>query len=184
MVLFETTNPSNHNGIQLTITCFDNAIYSQTNRLQSDRKPKIAWHKATDANYKAYKSNLDQQLIAIEQNIDLHYCYDYNCKCNDHRIAIDDLCKSLIECCLKASTITIPQTTFGITKEIPGWNDLAKQEREQSLFWHWIWCECGKPYNGDIYNIMKKTRHTLLNPPSSMENNAVSTGDKSCIATQ
>ena len=24
----------------------------------------------------------------------------------------------------------------------------------------------------------------LLNPPSSMENNAVSTGDKSCIATQ
>ena len=100
MVLFETTNPSNHNGIQLTITCFDNAIYSQTNRLQSDRKPKIAWHKATDANYKAYKSNLDQQLIAIEQNIDLHYCYDYNCKCIDHRIAIDDLCKSLIECCL------------------------------------------------------------------------------------
>ena len=79
---------------------------------------------------------------------------------SNHRIAIDDLCKSLIECCLKASTITIPQTTFGITKEIPGWNDLAKQEREQSLFWHWILCECGKPYNGDIYNIMKKTRHT------------------------
>ena len=24
----------------------------------------------------------------------------------------------------------------------------------------------------------------MLNPPSSMENNAVSTGDKSCIATQ
>ena len=46
--------------------------------------------------------NLDQQLIAIEQNIDLYYCYDYNCKCIDHRIAIDDLCKSLIECCLKA----------------------------------------------------------------------------------
>ena len=68
-------------------------------------------------------------------------------KCIDHRIAIDDLCNSLIECCLKASTITIPQTTSGITKEIPGWSDLAKQEREQSLFWHWIWCECGKLVN-------------------------------------
>ena len=79
MVLFETTiNPSNHNGIQLTITCFDNAIYSQSNRLQSDRKPNLACHKATDANYKAYKSNLDQQLIAIEQNVDLYYCYNYN----------------------------------------------------------------------------------------------------------
>ena len=72
------------------------------------------------------------------------------------------LCNSLIECCLKASTITIPQTTSGTTKEIPGWNDLAKQEREQSLFWHWIWCECGKPYNGDIYNIMKKNHVTHI----------------------
>ena len=103
---------------------------------------------------------MDQQLIAIEQNVNLYYCYDYNCKCIDHIIAIDDLCNSLIECCLKASTIPIPQTTSGITKEIPGWNDLAKQEREQSLFRHWILCECGKLYNGDIYNIMKKTRHT------------------------
>ena len=89
-----------------------------------------------------------------------YFYYDYNCKCTDHSIAINDSCNLLIECCLNASTITIPQTTSGITKEIPGWNDLAKQEREQSLFWHWIWCECSKPYTGHIYNIMKKTRHT------------------------
>ena len=61
---------------------------------------------------------------------------------------------------VKGYTFTIPQTTSGITKEIQGWNDLAKQELEQSFFWHWIWCECGNPYNGDIYNITKKTRHT------------------------
>ena len=42
IVLFEITNPSNHNGIQLTITCFDNAIYSQSARLQLDCKSKIA----------------------------------------------------------------------------------------------------------------------------------------------
>ena len=53
--------------------------------------------------------------------------------CIDHKIAIDYLCNSLMECCLKASTITMPRT-----KEIPAWNDIAKQEREQSLFWHWI----------------------------------------------
>ena len=146
MVLFETTTPSNHNDIQLTITCFDNAIYSQSNRLQSDRNPKIAWHKATlSFNYKAYKSNLDQQLIAIEQTLDLYCCFDYNCKCIDHRIAIGGLCIFLSECCLKASIITIPQTTYGMTKESPGWNDLAYQERKQSLFWYWIWCEFGKP---------------------------------------
>ena len=50
LLLFETTNPSNHNGIQLTIICFDKAIYSPSTRLQSDRKPKSEWHKATVAN--------------------------------------------------------------------------------------------------------------------------------------
>ena len=67
---------------------------------------------------------------------------------------------AIIECCLCASTSTIPQTTPGVRKMIPGWNDLAKQEREQSLFWHWIWCEASRPYNSDIYNIMERTRHT------------------------
>ena len=34
------------------------------------------------------------------------------------------------------------------------------------------------------YEEDSKRLFQLLNPPSSMENNAVSTGDKSCIATQ
>ena len=99
---------------------------------------------------------MDPQLIRIEQNVDLYDCYDYNCKCIDHRIALDDLCNSLIECCLKACTITIPEITSGITKEILGWNDLATQERQQSLFWHWIWCECGKPYNGARKDVIRQ----------------------------
>ena len=31
--------------------------------------------------------------------------------------------------------------------------------REQSLFSHWIWLEMGKPQQGIVYNIMKRTRH-------------------------
>ena len=42
---------------------------------------------------------------------------------------------------------------------IPGWSEHAKLEKEQSLFWHWIWLEAGKPFNGVLYQIMKRTRH-------------------------
>ena len=61
----------------------------------------------------ACKYYLDQQLIAIEHNVDLYYCSNYNFKCIDYRIAIDVLRNSLIECCLKVSSVTIPQTTNG-----------------------------------------------------------------------
>ena len=41
-----------------------------------------------------------------------------------------------------------------------GWNVNIKHEREQSLFWHWVWSEMGKPYNGVVYDLMKRSRHT------------------------
>ena len=44
---------------------------------------------------------------------------------------------------------------------MPGWNVNIKHEREQSLFWHWVWSEMGKPYNGVVYNLKKRSRHTL-----------------------
>ena len=156
IVLFNTTNPSNHNGIQLTITCFDNAIYSQSVRLQSDRKPKTARHKETYANYKVYKFNLDQQLIAIEQNVDLYYCSNCNCKCIDHRIAIDHLCNSLIECCLRRVLLAYLRLRLVSPRRFQD-GMILLSKNVNNLFSGTG--ECGKPYNGDIYNIIKKTRH-------------------------
>ena len=54
--------------------------------------------------------------------------------------------------------------TIPITKPnggtMPGWNVNIKHEREQSLFWHWVWSEMGKPYNGVVYDLMKRSWHT------------------------
>ena len=118
-VIFEATNPSNHNCIQLTITCLDNEVYSQSTQVQSNHdqtNPRCAWHKASDGNYQAYKVLLDTKLIAIEQDRNLLYCHDNSCKCVDHRNSIDVLCNSIIECCLCASDSTIPQTKPGVSK--------------------------------------------------------------------
>ena len=68
------------------------------------------------------------------------------------------MCKCIIDSCLDAGNATIPHTRTN-DKTMPGWSDKAKGEREDALFWHWIWCEASRPYSGNIYAIMKNTRH-------------------------
>ena len=59
---------------------------------------------------------------------------------------------------MSASEQCIPQAKSR-AREMPGWTDHVKPERELSLFWHWIWLESGKPNTGFVYQIMKRTRH-------------------------
>ena len=40
-----------------------------------------------------------------------------------------------------------------------GRTEHVKPVKEQSLFWHWVWQECGKPRSGQVYGIMKKSWH-------------------------
>ena len=39
-------------------------------------------------------------------------------------------------------------------REVSGWNDQVKLERDRSLFWHWIWLESGKQNTGFVSQIM------------------------------
>ena len=61
---------------------------------------------------------------------------------------------------------------------IPGWSVNVKHEREQPLFWHWIWSECGKPYSGTIYEIMKRTSHTYHYTVRRLKRNKVNVEKK------
>ena len=86
-------------------------------------------------------------------------CTDITCENIQHKQEIDRICVSLIECCINCNELTIPRTKpNGGT--MPGWNVNIKHEREKSLFWQWVWSEMGKPYNGVVYDLMKRSRHT------------------------
>ena len=74
-----------------------------------------------------------------------------------HRHQIDDFCNDILKCCIETGVNTIPLRKK-CNGEIVGWNDTIKPEREHSLFWHWLWLECGKPNHGYVYDIMKRTR--------------------------
>ena len=59
---------------------------------------------------------------------------------------------------LNASSECIP-ITRSCTREVTGWTEHVKAERNHSVFWHWMWLESGKPNTGLIDQIMKHTRH-------------------------
>ena len=86
-------------------------------------------------------------------------CANNKCQSIEHKHRIDRGCLWLINCCIEAGLETIPLIKPN-DETIPGWSVNVKHEREQLLFWHWIWSECGKPYSGTIYEIMKRTMHT------------------------
>ena len=73
-------------------------------------------------------------------------------------MALTNCVQCIIYSCLDAGNATIPHIRTN-DKTMPGWSDKAKAEREDALFWHWIWCEAGRPYSGNIYAIMENTRH-------------------------
>ena len=41
---------------------------------------------------------------------------------------------------------------------IPDWNDSVEEYFKNALFWHDVWVENGRPNEGELYNIRKKTR--------------------------
>ena len=81
-----------------------------------------------------------------------------SCTNCDHIDAIDNTCDTVVKCCIDSGLTSIPSSRLNV-REVPGWNDEVRQAKDQSLFWHWIWLESGRPNTGHVYAIMKRTRH-------------------------
>ena len=107
-VIFDSLNLSNHNIVELRISCFNNNVYSRSAQLHSDKTPKCAWYKSTSINLENYRTVLDNSLSAIKQNQNVLYCTDIKCKSIHHRNGIDKLCKCIIDSCIDAGNATIP----------------------------------------------------------------------------
>ena len=102
---------------------------------------------------------MDQILRKIQVNSEALKCKNVICENGDHKNYIELLCRQLVEACLQAGDKTLPKLKQAVPqKSIPMWNRVAKEKRDQSLFWHNLWISCGKPKTGHVYNIMKSTR--------------------------
>ena len=56
-------------------------------------------------------------------------------------------------------------------KGIAGWNDHAEPSRNEAIFWHRLWVDNGRPSQGHIADIRRRTRYNYKRIVKSLKNN-------------
>ena len=103
--------------------------------------------KATQIRTRNYAANLNQVLQSINISNDLFTCNDLCCTNATHVNAIDKLSACIVKCSIECGVQCIPHSGSR-SRVVPGWNDHVKHDKDQSLFWYWIWTEAGRPNSG------------------------------------
>ena len=154
-VLHEVNNLSDHDPVCL---CLDLSIA----RLSYDKRKFTArpsWFRAKSVHIDHYKSVLQSVLNKIVIPHDLCLCHDVHCCKADHVASLDEYVAQLTDACLKSAEVAIHFTRpSGYNGCIPGWSEVVAPLRDQSLFWHNLWSDCGRPHQGLVADIMRKIR--------------------------
>jgi len=88
-------------------------------------------------------------------------CHDVMCSNKQHIAQLNSYSNQIIRAYLESVASTITSTsrpTSGARKLLPGWNEYVLAAREKSILWHNIWLECGRPRDGAVADIMRRTR--------------------------
>ncbi len=102
-----------------------------------------------DAHVAQYKECFDDKLNDIELPNEALLCKSVSCVNFNHKCLLDKLCKDLIMSCIDVSNEVLPKSQSK-NHTLPYWNDLVEPFKEKSLFWHWVWIDCGKPHEGAV----------------------------------
>ena len=151
-VIHEGDNLSDHSAIVLELlipVCFvDASVHSTT-------PGKLNWDRASDEAISCYQRRLCSALTQLSVPFEALGCA--NPKCSDHLLLIDKYCHDISECLIQAGQKSIPKSKSSSTR-IPGWNDYVRPLREDCIFWHQIWQQCGSPVAGWVAQVRRVTR--------------------------
>ena len=161
MPLHFSDNLSCHAPVFLKIAC--DRLYIKDNPVSDkDAKiPKPQWHKASSENISNYSQTLNDLINNVVIDSDMLYCRDVKCTNKSHLDRLDMLSEDVMDCISKAVQETIPHSNS--TKEgflpVPGWKDVVKPYKDQSLFWGAVWKSAGRPIDTELHKVMRHTRN-------------------------
>ena len=156
-VRHDVENQSDHEVLVMTLK-FELRRYSQSNTVFV-RRP--AWHKATEGDFLRYRQQMSARLQEIALPVDALLCRDVFCNDSIHFALLEKYSCNITDACLTAARATIPLTgppESRDSKRVPGWADMVEPARQTSIFWHNMWVSCGRPRDGVVAGIMRRTR--------------------------
>lgn len=103
-----------------------------------------------------YKNSLDNLLSSIKVPVDL-VCS--NVHCTNHDQSIKELYDNIVSACIQAGQRHLPKTSaIKKVSSIPGWNEAVAEYKRKAIFWHNLWKTNGRPREGAVAEIRRRTR--------------------------
>ena len=155
IVFDEGDNLSDHNPVNIPV------VY--VNRMSSNNcitQSKTLWAKVSSNNISLYQTNLESLLsdINIPWEVSKSQCYQDE----SSNVKIQQFYENIVNSCLSAGLLSIPQKGISSKrKNVPGWKEYVEPYRKQSLMWHNIWKENGRPQSGYLQFIRNKNQNRV-----------------------
>jgi len=155
-VLHDVDNISDHDPIFLDLSINVESVALSKRAFA----PHVSWVKASDKDLDNYRINLSKNLKNIILPTAALLCTDLCCTNPDHHSAICKYTEAITNCCLSAAECSIPHTSnrHAEAARVPGWTEHVKPLHDDSLFWHAMWIDCGRPKTGVVPDVMRRTR--------------------------
>ena len=115
------------------------------------------WKKATECERKSYNDDLNTRLKNFTITVCLLNCSDVHCENVSHKIEIDDLMIALLDSMELAADAHIPQLNTYSGKK--NWNSELNCYKDKAQFWRSVWLSAGRPQNGQLNILMRRTRN-------------------------
>ena len=156
--LHEGTNLSFHSPIILTLHI--NVEYSSCHATTNIPKPK--WQESINHDLREYANALDKALREIQLPWEALQCCDKSCTM--HYSELQLFHDAMVKACVESGKECIAHTSkSGKTSALTGWNECVKPYRDDSIFWHNIWKQCGSPRNAVVADVMRRARKEYHN---------------------
>jgi len=108
------------------------------------------WNKADIMLYYHLSGCYLQQITILKDIL----CHENNCNTKE---MTDNYYEAIVHALKKASSESVPKIKHSVLKSY--WNEELDDLKQQSIDWHKLWAECGKPRCGVVNNIRLRIKY-------------------------
>ena len=146
-ILEESSNLSDH----LPVECELQVLCSTRCPIKRQRNCKIAAVRWDKSNVSDYYCASRSELSKVAVPVHCFSCSDEVCTCNDHHEALNRYYEDIVNALETAANRTIVKLPCSALKVF--WTNELDSLKQDSIFWHNIWKDAGRPGSGIIHNI-------------------------------
>ena len=154
-VLHDVDNLSDHSPVQIIL---NNINVTYENYISDHVFERLNWSSASDTNIQHFVSVTDALLCKLSIPWRVLHCRDETC--TDCNMEICYFYNKLVDILLHAGKQCIPVVGHNRSRKriVPGWSEHVEKYRQQSVFWHNLWVDNGRPKCGVVFQMRSQAR--------------------------